>query len=525
MLIRSLALSVSLALLHNSATADTPTMTLSPLGTYSTGIFDDGAAEIIAHDANHQRLFVVNAAAAEVDVLSIANPSQPSKVTSLNLSSIGGGVNSVAVSANLVAIAVEADNKQDNGFVALFDATTLELLNTLEVGALPDMVTFTPNGKHILVANEGEPNDDYTVDPEGSVSIIDLHKGAAKATVRTADFKKFIGQEDKLRRKGVRIFGPNANAAQDLEPEFITIDKNSRTAWVSLQEANALAKVDIRKGSICKILPLGTKDHSLLGNELDASDKDDAIAIQTWPVKGFYMPDSIDSYSVKGKTYIVTANEGDSRDYDGYSEETRIEDLNLDPDAFPDAAELQLSENLGRLKTTTAQGDTDNDGDVDVLYSYGARSFSIFTGNGKLVFDSGSDFELHTATLLGENFNSNNDENDSGDKRSDDKGPEPEAVEVAQIGSQTYAFIGLERVGGIMIYNITDPRNAFFVNYVNNRNFDVDAQLEDGSSNPAVGDLGVESIVYISPANSPTNKPLLVTGNEVSGTTTVFEIK
>lgn len=502
----------------------TPTLSLEYLGQHQTGVFDEGAAEIVAYDAATQRVFKVNADAATIDVLDLNDPANPMLMATIDATSLGGSANSVAVHNGIVAVAIEANDKQAPGVVGFYNASDLSLINSVTVGALPDMLTFAPNGRYVLVANEGEPNDDYTIDPEGSVSIVDLRHGVANAAVRTADFSRFNGKEDELRSKGIRIFGPNASAAQDLEPEYITVSRNSRIAWVSLQEANALAVVDIKRARVVDIKPLGTKDHSLPGNELDASNKDDAINITNWPIKGMYMPDGISSYTFRGRTYIVSANEGDSRDYEGYSEEARVKDLVLDPVAFPNAATLQEDENLGRIKTTLANGDTDGDGDFDELYSYGARSFSIWTANGKQVYDSGSDFEHIIASELPDDFNSNNDENDSFDSRSDDKGPEPEGVALGRILRHTYAFIGLERVGGIMVYDITNPHKVRFVDYANHRDFSVVAQLPDGSVNPLVGDLGPEGLTFIPARQSPNGKPLLVVGNEVSGTTTVFQV-
>ncbi|PVV06950.1 MAG: alkaline phosphatase [gamma proteobacterium symbiont of Ctena orbiculata] len=499
-------------------------LNLSVIGQYQTGVFDDGAAEIVAHDKHNQRLFAINASENSVDVLDINDPTNPQLIGTIDASGLGGGANSVAVHKGLVAVAIEADDKQAPGLVAFYDAVDLSLIDTVQVGSLPDMVIFTPNGKYLLVANEGEPNDDYTVDPEGSVSIIDLKHGVAHAKVRTADFTRFNNKVEKLRKRGIRIFGPGASVAQDLEPEYITVSKNSKLAWVSLQEANALALIDIRRAKVKRLLPLGTKDHSLPENALDVSNRDDMINIANWPIKGMYQPDAITSYKFHGRTFIVTANEGDSRDYDGFSEEERVKDLDLDAEAFPDAATLQADENLGRLKTTTVNGDIDGDGDFDEIYSYGARSFSIRNARGKLVYDSADDFERITAELLPNDFNSNNDENDSFDSRSDDKGPEPEGVAVGEIEDRTYAFIGLERVGGIMVYDITNPYRVSFVDYLNNRDFSVDAELPDGSTNPLVGDLGPEGITFIAEDDSPVESPLLVVGNEVSGTTTIYAI-
>ena len=527
MKLRALAAALCLTLTTN-AFADRHhaiDISLTEIGQHQTGVFDGGAAEIVAHDPRTQRVFAVNASAASVDVLDINDPANPLLIGTIDATAFGASANSVAVHHGIVAVAIEAEDKQAPGVVAFYDALDLSLLGSVSVGALPDMVSFTPNGRYLLVANEGEPNDDYTVDPEGSVSIIDLCNGAAHARVRTADFSKFNDSAVQLRDKGVRIFGPGASVAQDLEPEYITVSDNSRFAWVSLQEANALALIDIRRAEVIDILPLGTKDHSLAGNGLDASNKDDTINIANWPVHGMYMPDSIASYSYRGRTYIVTANEGDSRDYDGYSEEARVKDLDLDPIAFPNAAELQANENLGRLLVTTANGDADGDGYYETLYSFGARSFSIRDAFGRLVYDSGDEIERITAEVLPANFNSNNDDNDSFDSRSDDKGPEPEGVAVGRIEDRTYAFIGLERVGGVMVFDVTNPYRPEFTDYVNYRDFSVDAQLPDGSTNPLSGDLGPEGLTFISAHDSPNGYPLLVVGNEISGTTTLYQIE
>ncbi len=496
-------------------------MALEVLGTYESGVFDGSAAEIVAHDPGSQRLFVTNAEEQTVNVLDVSDPTNPTAVVGvdpIDISGIGDTATSVAVHGGVVAVAVTADPETDPGHVAFFD-TDGNWLNTVQVGVLPDMIIFTPDGTKVLTANEGQPSEDYTIDPEGSVSIVDISGGVASATVTTASFTSFNGQEDALRAKGVRIFAPGASAAEDFEPEYIAVSADSTTAWVTLQENNAIAILDIGNAEFTSVEALGFKDHSFWRNGLDASNKDDVINIQPWPVQGMYQPDAIKAYTAgNGKTYLITANEGDARDYDGFSEETRVSKLDLDPDAFPNAEELQEKENLGRLKTTTALGDLDGDGDHDVIYSYGARSFSIWDADGELVFDSGAEIEWVTAWLLPDDFNSNNDENDSFDARSDDKGPEPESVAIGQIGHRTYAFIGLERVGGIMVYDVSNPQHPKFQSYINNRDFDGDA--EAGTA----GDLGPEGMIFIAAADSPTGGPLLVVANEVSGTTTVYAI-
>ncbi|PHQ25370.1 alkaline phosphatase [Marinobacter guineae] len=526
---------------------------LNVLGSYQAEgeVFDKSAAEIVAHDPANQRLFVVNALASTIDVLDINDPSLPVKLGTIDATAEGAAANSVAVYGDLVAVAIEAENKQANGKVVFYNSTDLNKAGEVEVGALPDMVTFTRDGQKVLVANEGEPNDDYSVDPEGSVSIIELSNGVASATVTTAGFTGFNADQADLEAAGLRVFGPGATLAEDLEPEYIAVSIDNTKAWVALQENNAVAELDIAASEITAIVPLGFKDHSIIGNELDASNRDSGINIRNWPVKGMYMPDAITSYGYNGKTYYLTANEGDARDYDGWTEEFRMGDLTLDPASdLAGIANLLDEANLGRLKTTSTMGisngcnpsqlpadlgDLNGDGNVDVddvgfyvennceydtLYSYGARSFSIWSVDGQRVFDSGSEFERITANLIPDNFNGNNDEN-SFDNRSDDKGPEPEGVTVGEINGQTFAFIGLERVGGIMVYNVTNPQNAQFVQYLNNRDFSVSQDdLEAGMA----GDLGPEGLAFIAAENSPNGKPMLAVGNEVSGTTTFYGI-
>jgi hypothetical protein len=240
--------------------------------------------------------------------------------------------------------------------------------------------------------------------------------------------------------------------------------------------------------------------------------------MQNWPVYGMYMPDAIASYTVFGKNFIITANEGDSRAYDGFDEEKRVAKLSLDPVAFPYAAQLQEDKNLGRLKVTTALGDIDADGDYDRLYAYGGRSFAIWSGNGELVYESGSLLEEISAGYFPDDFNSDDEENQSFDGRSDDKGPEPECVTIGKIYGKIYAFIGLERIGGIMIFDVSNPYRPKFEDYITTRDFSGDPQT-DGA-----GDLSPEGLIFVPAWLSPTFKPLIIAGYEISGSVTVFEV-
>ena len=258
-----------------------------------------GAAEIVAYDPSTRRLFVVNGLLNTVDVLDLAVPSNPARVTTLNVSAFGLSANSVDVANGLVAVAVEANPKTNPGRVVFFRTDNFEVVSSVTVGALPDMVTFTPDGRKLLVANEGEPSADYLSDPEGSISIIDVSTPATP-TVQTATFSAFNGQAASLKASGVRIYGPNATVAQDLEPEYIAVSDDGAKAWVTLQENNAIATVDIASASVQNVRGLGFKNHLLPQNALDASDKDGRVNSRNWPVFGMYQPDAVAAYTVGG---------------------------------------------------------------------------------------------------------------------------------------------------------------------------------------------------------------------------------
>ena len=522
--------------------ADGATADISVLGSYGAGAFNESAAEIVAFHADSKRILTVNALSGKIDVLDAADPSKPTKV-----GEVSGGenttINSVAVRNDGLAVAaVEPENKTDAGELIFFDAGAEKpgtVLGRVGVGALPDMVTITPEGDYALVANEGEPAEDYSVDPEGSVSVVKLPasvEAATQADVRTADFRAFEGT---LADKGVHIYGQvgaSTTEAQNLEPEYIAVAGGK--AYVTLQENNAVAVVDIASATVEDVWPLGYTDRREV--PMDISDKDGKINIRTAPVKGILQPDSIAAYEVDGTTYLVTANEGDARDWEAYSEEERIKKLGgkkLAPICegyagmtADEIEEFQADENAGRLKITTAFGLNEEKNCYEDLYTYGGRSFSIFTADGTRVFDSGAEFEELTAKLLPEYFNTNHTENEF-ESRSDDKGPEPEGVALGEINARTYAFVGFERLGGVIVYDITDPAKPAYTAYINNRDFSINMEeLADEGDDAVkaglekVGDLGAEGLTFVPAKDSPNGENLLIVGNEVSGTTTVFQV-
>lgn len=523
----------TLRVLEEDAPSFTDVLDVALLGAFQVpgDVFDESAAEIPAYDTKREQVFFTDANSNAVHVLDVSDPTSPTLTQTISLS---GGPNSVAVYGDIVAVAVEADPKQDPGKVEFFDADNFSKLGEVTVGALPDMVIFNEDGTKVLTANEGEPSDDYLTDPEGSISIITLKSGnISSSTVTTADFTAFNSNVP----AGVRIFGRSVagegdkadghptTVAQDMEPEYITIQGN--TAYVTCQENNALAVVDIDNSTVTAVLPLGTVDHNVPGNGLDASNKDDGIFISQWPVKGMFLPDAISSFKIGGTTYLITANEGDAREYEyesggddvlAFADETRVKDLDLDETAFPFANLLQQDDQLGRIKTTLVDGDTDGDGDHDEIYTYGTRSFTIWNaGTGAVVWDSKNALEMITKQRIPNNFNATNDENNF-DNRSDDKGPEPEGVTVGEVNGDLYAFVGLERVGGIVVYNITNPTNPTFARYINTRDYTGDP--EAGTS----GNLAPEGLAFVSAEESPNDKALLIVTYEVSGSVAIFEM-
>ncbi|MFT4876870.1 MAG: DNA-binding beta-propeller fold protein YncE, partial [Bacteroidia bacterium] len=638
--------------------------------------------EISAYDEVNNRIYSTNSGTIGVSVFSFEN-GIITAIATIDLSSYGVAPNSVAVNNGILAVAMPNSTKTDNGSILFYDKD-YTLLNTVAVGALPDMVTFSPDGKYVIVANEGEPNDDYTIDPEGTVSIIDISSGVATATVSHATFggvtipadvrifgrvegsatdlfiseyaegssyNKYLeiyngtgstvnledyafpnvgndptvageyefwndfptgatiadgdvyiiadaradslilaeadytfnflsngddgfalvkggswididtdGNKDAaevtgftvldllgdwngrpsngwdvagetaatqnhtLVRKGSYTGSANwttsagttaensewivkaqddwtglgehalivySTPSQDLEPEYVAVTGDSKTAYVVCQENNAIAVVDIATATVTKIFSLGYKDLSNPDYAIDASDKDDSIGnFNTYAnVYSMFQPDAIVIADIGGTEYLVTANEGDARDYDGFSEEERAEDLNLDPTAFPNAAELQQKENLGRMKVTTTLGDTDGDGDYDEIYGYGGRSFSIWDLNGTMIFDSKNEITSILAEQFPDNYPAG---------RDDDKGAEPESVTIGKIGSRTFAFIGLERATGVVVYDITDPANSTFVQYYNKD----------------VNDRSPEGLIFVSADKSTDGKPYLISTNE-----------
>ncbi|MPW27945.1 collagen-like protein [Agarivorans sp. B2Z047] len=536
-------------------------ITLNPVG--RAVLNPDGAAEILQYHAATQTIYAINSSDATVEMidassLSSEQLSAPTSDTNLSATPLTlpteangvalGGANSIAVHNDLMAVAIEADAQANNGFIIFYNglnAGTPVFLSAVEVGNLPDMVTFTPDGSKVIVANEGEPSGDYSNDPEGTIAVISVTDGTPATSATIIDFTSFNGMQSELEAKGLHFPNPSGRTlngqvitttvAQDLEPEYITASNDM--AYVTLQENNGLALVDLSDNSV-QIIGLGYKDWS--GLNFDGNEDGTVSFGQYDGLYGAYMPDTIASFSWNGAPFLITANEGDAREYffdvadeaacvaaggqdydedDGclaFTEEVKLKNLTAQAGSKLEA--LQASGEIDDLRVTNVLGDADGNGEYETAVAYGARSFTVWDQNGLVVFDSGDEIGRITAALHGNAFNNGDDENE-GDSRSENKGAEPEALTVGTVGDKTYAFIGLERMGGIMVYDVTNPYNSKFETYVINRDLTEGLSVDDG-----IGDLAPESLVFVAADSSPTSQPLLLVGNEVSGSLTVWEI-
>ena len=546
---------------------------LELLGRFETGDFDVEASGILAWYGKSKSALVTNRHANRIDVLNLTNPASPQQVASLEASAdaadaLGramGKVSSVAVydaggsdaSNDRIAVTVLGEGVADNGAVVIYRAADRSVLVVLETGVGPGSVAFSSLGRFVVTADEGEPSPDYSIDPEGSISVVDLTPDpvapatSAPPAITVLDFRDFnvtgISPPPTGSREGEIFPGvrfpikpdglPVATRAQDLEPESVSVGING-LAYVSLQENNAFATVQLEPASIVGILAFGAKDYGITGNSLDTNDNDHTAVLASRPVKAFYQPGTIMAFRNSSEILLLTANTGAPKVLPSFDERVRASDVLLDPVAFPDAANLQTPEQIGRLYVSANEGSdaatttVPADPDLENLFTFGTRSFSIFRVTGTIANDSLNDFERISAERLGGNFNSRANSNGTGDSLSVESGPAPNALALGQIDGATFAFIGLTQPGGIMVYALEgDLLFLRFIDYRNQRNFEVAASFPDGDgdgsadSNPAAGDLGPRGLAFVPLSTSPTTDSLLIVGNAVSGSTSIYAVK
>ncbi len=520
-------------------------LNMNLIGRYDVDINSpEGGLEIVAYNNKNQTAYAVDG----INSVLVAIPFKSLQTGNFkDLSSVGfqidlakeveskvsgfeyGDITSVAISpdGSKVAVAIQAKDYNKQGLVAIYPIDnsddTLGEPKLVEVGVQPDMIVFAGNNT-VITADEGEPRMGYGTnsagvvveDPKGSVSIVDINKMTAKIVY----FDKFDSQKDALVKSGV-LFTKGQAPSVDFEPEYIAVTSNGQKAYVSLQENNSLAVLDIINGTFTDVFALGFKDHSIAGNEiyLDGTPKTYKNLV------GAYLPDGISIYENSGKTYILTANEGDAREWSSTVYPEGHEDAGdpnqEDTSFFINEKKITIVDNAGNeinkvvvLDSSVMEGLPEG---KDVMF--GGRSFSLFevADKGvKSVFDSGSQFEDLTSSFYPEWFNSSHDKLKLND-RSTKKGPEPENVTIGKVGNNVYAFIAIERIGGIMAYDITDPSNVKYSNYINTRDFE--------AKNGIGGDSGPEGMAFVPASLSPTGKALLVSAFEITGTMPVYEFE
>lgn len=498
-------------------------LTVSQIARYDSGKGSTGT-EIMAYDSERKLGFVTNGAVGGFDIMSFADLKtgvytviESTKRVVLADYGIAGVKNITSIASHptedLIAIAAYGE-KTERGYI-VFATKGGKYVKHVQVGYLPDSLEFTPDGSKLVVANEGEPSIDTQIDPEGSISVINI----ADYSVKDLKFTKHM-LDDNVR---MSYQGKGSSYLQQLEPEYVTITDDSTMAYVSLQENNAIATVDLTTDTITGVKGLGVLDHSVEGFEMDANKDDKAANIVKAPILTFHMPDAIDTFTINGKKYIITPNEGDSRDYEetgGYSEVVDLEDLenvSLQAEHYKGYTQDELNafdkKTIKGYKVTKENG-KNAEGSYEAIYGFGGRSFSIFeAATMEQKFDSGSQFETIIKEKTPNYFNTNNDEIKL-DNRSDDKGPEPESAVVGVVEGTTYAFIGLERHGAIMVYDLSNPENPEFVTMLSSRDF----------SQGVAGDVSPEGLKFVAAEESPTGKALLIATHEVSGTIAVYEL-
>ena len=484
--------------------------TLQPLSTLSMK-----TAEISAFMPAKNKLFVVGDANI-VEVVDLSNPGVAKKISE---TSIPGNASSVTVHGDLVAVSMlEIEEWRDGQVQVMRYTDSLEVLGLYKVCSQPDMIKFTPDGKNLLVACEGSPSQDFAVDPEGGIAFLSVDKADAEswknAELTVAGFDKL--DSNALKKAGVRSPG-NQGFLRSLEPEYITVSDDSKLAWVSLQENNAMAIIDVPAKKIKKVFPLGFVDHSRNGFSLDAVSDGEINIKNYYPLRGLRQPDGIATFKAGDRHFVLTANEGAPvNDYKVWTDVTNLATLmeqgRLDETVFREPILKELKDlSVSSLESCDMGKYRTNNGKCPYAYTFGSRSMSVFDGEtGKVVWDSGEMFERVLAKIAPEYFNWNSKKGKvKMDKRSGDKGCEPENVTVGEVGNRRYAFVGLERTSDIAVFDITEP---------------VAPKLVDFYLDPL--DRGPEGILFIPAEKSPmAGQALLVVGYEYSKTLTIYTIK
>jgi hypothetical protein len=539
------ALSISIAVIASGtfpAQSNSDAFKVTELSRIVTGD-GEGGAEIPTFHPGSKRLFATNGARNSIDIYDLSDPTKPIRINRVDLKSYGSDVTSVAAGRDVIVAAVHRTEtfaangapSTPTGVLIVMDVNG-KVLSTPDLkGVLPDAVTFTPSGTTALVAIEGQPvcakddpatsaneSTDYgkAVDPLGGVSIVDLSTPSAPE-VTFVGFQGFTVSE--LRTKGLALSKVVNDVAKDLEPEYI-VALDEFKAYVTIQEANGIGVLDIDNKSWIEVRR--AFESKLSVTPIDTSDRDSGKGPRPYAnVVGASQPDAIAGFKIGSGHYLLTANEGDAREYTCLSDDLRGSSLKVDGRRFPDWKSISGNAELGRAKVNPNAGDRDGDGDIDTIHLRGARSMTIYR-NGVPIWDSGKLLEEIQISAFGvANINGSHSlsadkstVNYTGQDRSDDKGAEPEGVAVGMVDSSRIAILGLERMSALVIFDVTTPSSPTFVKWI---------QMLPTTATPVsqATAWSPEGIIFIPADKSPNGKALFITSYELSGSLTIHQIE
>ncbi|XP_052712342.1 uncharacterized protein LOC128186563 isoform X2 [Crassostrea angulata] len=507
------------------------------------------AAEQLAYDPAQKILYVTGEE--RLNVVDLSNPSDP--IMLYRKQFVKMDPTDVEYCGNHVFVSVANDEKPEDGKVLVFRKynrrhNTMPIVLEVVVGPSPNMLLPTINCQKVLVALEGEAfaRGGNLIDPEGAIGLLKFPSSYISDTTysyKVLDFRSFNDKYPILARSGVRyVYKENGNTlAQDLEPEHITFSADEKKAYISLQENNAIAEVDMVLETITDLRGLGFKDWTKY--KLDPSDEDGGINIYPYPIYGMYQPDAIRTVTIGGREYIVTADEGDSKDYSGlklttsgFDETKRVRDITLanNSEVLQWARKrkipsIQHDALLGKLSVSTQEGRL-RDGTYDKLYSYGGRGFSVLRSDTmERIYDSGSIVEESHAMQFPKLFNSYAKSSvnitDTQDSRSDSKGPECESLAVAYSGTRVIVFVGCERPGTISIYSFNSNMTEGTLESINSGAKTVLGTWGEAFDGGLLTDMDTDDIKYLPPFQSPTGQPLLVVTGSDTGTVSLFHVR
>lgn len=484
--------------------------------TFSAGSFNTKATGQVSYDYTVDQLYSVNQEQLGFDIIDYSDVFKPNFKQTVDVSGFINHIRSIESASGFVFVAGDGSSPQIPGKLLIYNSNGV-YRKQLSLGATPDRMRFSKDDIILIIANEGIPDSSYVTDPPGTINIINTVSGInfiTQADVKTVGFTLL----DTVAYDSLIHIYDNAGQlpSQDLEPEAIAFSADSQKAFVILQENNALAVIDIPSATIDEIYGLGYRDHSSEG--LDASDLSANIKIETYQrLYGIHQPSDLETFEHMGAQYVFTVNQGAPREYAGFDETIRVKNQPVDPSKFITLSPLLNDTALGRLKVSSAFGDRNGDFLHDSLLAFGSRSVSIWDSTGTEVWNSGNAIASIIAGLHPAEFNSSAGDNNSFKQRSDDMGAEPNALAIGEVDGKRYAFFSLYQMGGIFIYDISNPLNPQFIMYELNRNFSVAAD------DPLAGDLGPTDLEFVPANRTPLNIALLFVANDVSGTISLYQ--